>query len=100
MRVVTTASSTVSTMVEPIPKYRFAVMSIDCAGFDQVDGLVGDLGEDRVGRGDEQVDAEAAGDTGERGRHARERVAPHALERRRAQRDQHEVARRPRRCSR
>ncbi len=32
MRVVTIASSTVSTIVDPIPKYRFAVMSIDCAG--------------------------------------------------------------------
>ncbi len=66
IRVVIRAQTIVIMIVEPIPKNRFEVMSIVLRRVDEADRLVGDLGQDRVARGDQQVDAEAAGDAGER----------------------------------
>ena len=58
----------------------------------EVDRLVGDLGEHRVGRRHQQVDAETACDTGERGGHAGERMPADAQEGRGPERDEHEIA--------
>jgi hypothetical protein len=62
------------------------------SGLDQVDGLVGDLGQHRVQRRDQHVHAEAAGHPGERRSHPSQRMAADALERRRAERDEYEIA--------
>ena len=59
---------------------------------DQADRVVGHLGEQRVGRRDEEVDEEDAGDAREGGGEAGERVPAEAVEGGGAERHQHEVA--------
>jgi len=57
-----------------------------------VDRLVGDLGENCVVGRDQEVDAEAAGHAGERGRHAGQGVSPDTQERGGPEGDEHQVA--------
>ena len=59
---------------------------------EQMDGVVGDLGQDAVDRHDEHVDQEHGGHAGEGGGDAGDRMAPDGEECRGAQRDEHQVA--------
>ena len=61
-------------------------------GIDQMDGVVGELDEDRVERLDQHVHGERAGNGGEAQGQAGERMAADAQERRACQRNQDQVA--------
>ena len=57
-----------------------------------MDRVIGDLSQDPVDRHDQDIDAEYAGDPGERRRQPGQRVSPEAEESGRSERDQDQVA--------
>ena len=60
IRSATNVITTATKIVEAMANQRLAVRSIDFVRVGERDGLVGDLGEHAVERGDQDVDGEAA----------------------------------------
>ena len=92
MRVETSPKTTVSKMVEPIPKQRLAVMSIERPGSTRaMASLVISVSTASMGAM-RMFTPKPAADAGEGRRHAGQRMSPDAEECGRTQRDEHEVA--------
>ena len=85
-------STIVTKIVEPIPKYRLAAMSMCWLALAGAGGVVRDLGQHAVERRDQEVDAEARRDAREGRRDARQRMTADAQERDGPEGYQHQVA--------
>ena len=92
IRSVRTAATIARMIEQAIAKNQFATIVIGSLPRDQADRLVGDLGDHRVGRRQDEVDAEDRADAGEAGGHAGSGCRPDARERGGAERDQDQVA--------